>query len=92
MDREALNALALGQFALLIRRQLIAHGVPARRIDWKVRSKRRVTVHPGVYLTAPGRNDRPMRSMAAVLAAVDGAVLSKAPRASPWACARRPPP
>lgn len=76
MNRDALNAQALSQFGLLTRPQLLTHGVTARFIEWRLSTKRWVTAYPGVYLTSPGRNDWPVRSMAAVLAAGKDAALS----------------
>lgn len=75
-DRDALNALAASQCALLTRAQLREHGMTDSAIEWRVASKRWRRVHPGVYLTSPGRSDWPMSAMAAVLFCGTGAVLS----------------
>ncbi|MEP6796734.1 MAG: hypothetical protein ABI890_01240 [Lapillicoccus sp.] len=75
-EREALNAVAASQCALLTRAQLHRHGMTDRAIEWRVTSKRWRIVQPGVYLTSPGRSDWAMSAMAAVLFCGTGAVLS----------------
>ncbi len=44
MDRDTLNAQTLSQFGLLTRPQLLKHGVTGRFIEWRLSTKRWVTV------------------------------------------------
>ena len=73
--RDALNRLVMAQLGLVTREQLLSYGVSRETIRWRLTSKRWAVVHPGVYLTSPGRRDWPMRAMAAVLHGGPGAVL-----------------
>lgn len=73
--RDALNRLAAAQLGLVTRTQLLSHGVSRDTIRWRLDSRRWAVVHPGVYLTSPGRRDWPMRAMAAVLHGGPEAVL-----------------
>ena len=69
------RARVAGQSGLLTRAQARAAGLTERAIDWRLSSGRWVAVHPGVYLTSPGRDDWEMRAVAALLHAGSGAVL-----------------
>ncbi|GAA1890817.1 type IV toxin-antitoxin system AbiEi family antitoxin domain-containing protein [Lapillicoccus jejuensis] len=73
--RDALNRLAAAQLGLVTRAQLLSYSVSRDTIRWRLASKRWVAVHPGVYLTSPGRRDWPMLAMAAVLHGGPEAVL-----------------
>ncbi|WP_034800590.1 type IV toxin-antitoxin system AbiEi family antitoxin domain-containing protein [Intrasporangium oryzae] len=52
-----LQALISGQQGLVTRQQALAAGLSAKAVRWRVESGRWVRLHPGVYLTTPGRND-----------------------------------
>jgi hypothetical protein len=56
MDRR-LQALVSGQSGLVTRPQALAAGMSAKAVRWRVESGRWVRLHPGVYLTTPGRDD-----------------------------------
>lgn len=66
--------LAAAQHGAVARPQLLTAGVPAHRIDYRLRHGRLVRLHRGVYGVGPvpGRH---RREMAAVLAAGPGAAL-----------------
>ena len=62
-----------------------------RAIDWRLSSGRWAAVHPGVYLTMPGRDDWEMRAVAALLHAGPGAVLSGRSAGHVWGLVRAEP-
>jgi hypothetical protein len=59
-----------------------------RAVRWRLTSARWVRVHPGVYLTEPGRNDWEVTAMAALLACGRGAALSHDSAAFAWGLSR----
>lgn len=63
-----LRARVAGQAGLVTRAQLLGAGWTYEMIRWRVSSGRWVRVHPGVYLTTPGRDDWELRAVAALLA------------------------
>lgn len=73
-----LDALVLGQHGVLSRDQALAIGLTTRQIEWRMSTGRWARLHRVVHLTQPGREDRPMRTSAAVLACGHQAVLSHA--------------
>ena len=87
-----LGAVARGQFGLLTWRQCLGAGMTERAIRWRLHSGRWVRVHPGVYLTEPGRRDWEVRAMAALLACGRGAALSHESAAFAWGLLRAPGP
>lgn len=62
-----LPARIAGQSGLVTRAQALAAGHTPAEVRWKVTSGRWVAVHPGVYLTEPGRDDWQTRAVAALL-------------------------
>lgn len=80
-----------GQSGLLTRAQARAAGMTERAIDWRLSSGRWAAVHPGVYLTIPGRDDWEMRAVAALLHAGPGAVLSGRSAGHVWGLVRAEP-
>lgn len=76
IDRDTLNGLAECQAAVLSRAQLLRYGVTEDAIAWKVASKRWRTLHPGVFLTSPGRRDWDVTAWGALLVCGPDAVLS----------------
>jgi hypothetical protein len=85
------KARIAGQSGLLTRAQARAAGLTERAIDWRLGSGRWSVIHPGVYLTAPGRDDWEMRAVAALLHAGTGAVLSGRSAGHVWGLVRAEP-
>jgi hypothetical protein len=69
------RARIAGQGGLVTRAQALAAGLTERAIEWRLAKGRWARVHPGVYLTTPGRNDWEMRALAALLHAGPGSAL-----------------
>lgn len=86
-----LKALAADQFDLLTHAQCLAGGLSWKVIDHRVRSGHWVRVHPGVYLTAPGRDDPLTQLTAALLAVGEPAALSHVSAAYLHGLRRMPP-
>ncbi|MGN6752166.1 MAG: type IV toxin-antitoxin system AbiEi family antitoxin domain-containing protein [Intrasporangium sp.] len=63
-----LAARIAGQSGLVTRAQALRGGYSRAAIRWRLSSGRWVQLHRGVYLTSPGRDDRMMRAVAALLA------------------------
>lgn len=96
IDWKRLRALATRQHDVLTRRQCLGAGMTARAVQWRVRSGRWVRLHPGVFLTKPGRDDWPMRATAALLSVDSGgtaadAALCGSSAAYLWGLNRNPP-
>jgi len=96
IDWGLLRRQADHQRDLLTRRQCLAAGMSAKAVHCRVRSGRWVRMHPGVYLTRPGRDDRDTAAMAALLAVdtadvVGEAALCGASAAYLWGLERQPP-
>ena len=62
-----LAARIRGQSGLVTRDQSLAGGITEKAIRWRLESGRWLRLHPGVYLTEPGRNDWSMHAVAALL-------------------------
>jgi very-short-patch-repair endonuclease len=62
-----LGARIAGQSGLVTRAQALGGGYTSAAIRWRIHSGRWLTIHPGVYLTEPGRNDWELRAVAALL-------------------------
>lgn len=62
-----LSARIAGQAGLVTRAQALGAGMTDDTIAWRVSSGRWVAVHPGIYLTTPGRDDWEMRAVAGLL-------------------------
>lgn len=60
-------ARVAGQSGLVTRAQAHLAGVSDGGIEWRLRTRRWVAVHPGVYQTTPGREDWETRAVAALL-------------------------
>ena len=86
-----LAARVAGQFGLVTRAQALGGGVTAKALECHLSSGRWIRLHPGVYLTAPGRDDWDVRSMAAVLWAGPGAALVRASAGYAWGLVRAEP-
>jgi hypothetical protein len=88
IDLDRLEARVLGlagrQFGLVTRGQLLELGMPASQIASRVRGRRLVPAHAGVYWIVLARHDALARAMAAVLACGEGALLSHWSAASLW--------
>lgn len=62
-----LAARIRGQSGLVTRDQARAAGLTEKAIRWRLESGRWLRLHPGVYLTEPGRDDWSMHAVAALL-------------------------
>lgn len=91
MDRR-LTARIDGQLGLVTRTQALAFGLSDKAVRWKVDSGRWVRVHPGVYLTVPGRDDGQVRALAVLLHIGTPSALCRAGAAYLWRPARAPGP
>ena len=78
------------QRGLVTRAQCRAAGLTSKAIEWRLTSGRWVRVHPGVYQTAPGRNDWWTGALAAQLA-IPGSAWSHATAGHSWGLVRSPP-
>ncbi|HET8593607.1 MAG TPA: type IV toxin-antitoxin system AbiEi family antitoxin domain-containing protein [Intrasporangium sp.] len=83
-----LPARIAGQSGLVTRAQALDGGYSPARIRWMVQSGRWSAVHPGVYLTEPGRDDWETRAVAALLFVGLPAALSGVSAAHAWGLAR----
>lgn len=72
-DLAELIQVAEEQFGLVTRVQCLAAGLTEPAIQWRIERRRWVRIHPGVYLTVPGRDDWWVRAVAAFLAVDDAA-------------------
>jgi hypothetical protein len=72
-DRSELDRVAKEQSGLLTRRQCLAAGMTDDAVAWRLERGWWVGMHPGVYLTVPGRDDWWTRALAAQLAVDDAA-------------------
>lgn len=79
-----LAARVAGQSGLVTRAQALAGGISTKAIECHLASGRWVRIHPGVYLTRPGRDDWEMRAVAALLHAGRGAALCLRSAAHAW--------
>jgi hypothetical protein len=72
----AIRALAARQHGVVARRQLLALGLGAKAIAYRVRTKRPIRLGRGVYALGHAELRREGRVLATVLACPDGTVLS----------------
>lgn len=86
-----LAARVAGQFGLITREQALGGGLTHKEIACHLASGRWVRVHPGVYLTVPGRDGWDVRSMAAVLWAGRGGALFGRSAGYAWGLVRSEP-
>jgi hypothetical protein len=96
VDWAQLRSHARRQRDLVTRRQCLAAGLSARTVEWRLKSGRWVALHPGVYLTLPGRDDWETGAVAALLRADSGgqaadAALCGRSAAFLWGLERRAP-
>lgn len=80
----AISDLARRQHGVLSRRQLVALGLGEDAIDWRLKRKRLLRVHIGVYAVGHLALTRNGRFMAALLACGEGAALSHFSAAVLW--------
>ena len=83
-------ATVRGQFGVVTWGQCRQVEMSERAIRWRLQSGRWVRLHPGVYLTEPGRNDWEVTAMAALLACGRGAALSHESAAFAWGLLKGP--
>jgi hypothetical protein len=76
--------IAAVQYGVVTRQQLLAAGLTAKQIGGRVRSRRLLVLHSGVYAVGHTALRREGRWLAAVFACGDGAVLSHADAAALW--------
>lgn len=70
------RARVAGQSGVVTRDQALGGGMTRKAIEWQLRRGHWAALHPGVYLTTPGRDDWEVLAVAALLHAGPGAVLS----------------
>jgi hypothetical protein len=85
------RARIAGQAGLVTRAQALAAGLSARAIEWRLARGKWVRIHPGVYLTRPGRDDWEMRAVAGLLHAGPGSALSGRSAGHVWGLVRTEP-
>ena len=83
-DDAVISQLAVGQYGVVSRVQLLALGLKPGAIDRRVQAKRLHVIHRGVYAVGHTRLCREGRWLAAVLACGEGAVLSHRSAAALW--------
>jgi very-short-patch-repair endonuclease len=76
--------IASGQYGLVSFRQLVAAGVGRGALEHRVRGKRLIGVHRGVYAVGHVHEGDLVRRMAAVLACGEGAVISHLTALAHW--------
>ncbi len=86
-----LRAQAAGQAGLVTRAQVLEAGLGVEGLRWALTSRRWVALHPGVYLTTPGRDDWEVRAVAALLFVGRPAALAGPSAALAWGLERREP-
>ena len=86
-----LRARVSGQAGLVTRTQARAAGIGDEAIRWAVEVGRWVAVHPGIYLTRPGRDDWEVRAVAAMLFVGAPVALHGPSAALAWGLERREP-
>ena len=86
-----LRARVLGQAGLVSRTQALSAGIGLEAIRWAVASGRWVAVHPGVYLTTPGRDDWDVRAVGALLSVGGQVALGGASARFAWGLERHEP-
>lgn len=62
-----LRARVAGQSGLITRQQALDGGFTDRAVRWRLSRGRWLQMHPGVYLTEPGRREWEVRAVAALL-------------------------
>jgi hypothetical protein len=78
------------QRGLVTRAQCVSAGLTSKAIEWRLRRGLWVRLHPGVYMTTPGRDDWWTTALAGQLA-VPGAAWSHETAGYVWGLAPRPP-
>jgi hypothetical protein len=91
VSNRILLARIAGQSGLVTRRQALDGGLSRKAIEWRLGTGRWTVVHPGVYLTTPGRSDWDLTAVAALLWAGPGAALFGRSAARAWSLVRRDP-
>jgi hypothetical protein len=86
-----LRARVLGQAGLVTRVQALSGGVGLESLRWALASGRWLTVHPGVYLTTPGRDDWEVRAVGALLSVGGRVALAGASARFAWGLERQEP-
>ncbi len=66
------------------RSQALFAGITDDAVAWRISTGRWVALHPGVYLTTPGRGDWEVRAVAALLHLGAGAALFGRSAAYAW--------
>ena len=79
-----LRARIAGQAGLVTRSQVLRAGLTDDTIAWRVKTGGWVVMHPGVYLTTPGRNDWEMRAVAGLLHVGSPSALRGSSAAFAW--------
>jgi very-short-patch-repair endonuclease len=79
-----ITRLASRQHGVVAREQLLAAGVSAHQVDWRIRARRLHPIHAGVYLVGHAVPTEHATAMAALLACGEEAVLSHRSAASLW--------
>lgn len=69
------RARIAGQAGLVTRAQALQAGLSERAVDWRLARGWWTRIHPGVYLTTPGRDDWEVRAVAGLLHAGPGSAL-----------------
>ena len=85
---ERIARVAEGQYGVVTRAQLTCLGLGPDAIDHRLRLRRLIALHRGVYAVGQRRLPKEARWMAAVLAYGPGAVLSNRSGAAHWQIAR----
>jgi hypothetical protein len=83
-----LRARAAGQAGLLTRAQALSGGLTRKGVECRLASGRWLVVHPGVYLTMPGRPDWETAAVAALLHAGRGSALCDSSAGHAWGLVR----
>lgn len=96
VDWRPLRHLASRQYGVLTRSQCLAAGLDDEFLRWRVQSRRWLRLHPGAYLTLPGKEGWRTSAFAVLLAAQSTApeadVAFRADSAAHWWGLRRDPP
>lgn len=84
-----INSLAARQYGYFGREQLEALGLTRGAVEHRLRARRLVRVHQGVYSLGPPRREPAAQAFAAVLACGPGAALSHSSAAFLWGLSKR---
>ncbi|MFM6852067.1 MAG: hypothetical protein ACKOVB_23485 [Terrabacter sp.] len=86
-----LRARVLGQAGLVTRAQALDGGLSLESIRWALVSGRWLGLHPGVYLTTPGRDDWEVRAVAMLLSVGAPVAMGGSSARFAWGLERREP-